>query len=114
MQTAMTRRSALTKLTSTAAAAAAAASLSQQLTAAESASSALKGHINHSVCKWCYGKLSLDEMCKVAKEIGLVSVELLSVSDFPTLKKFDLKCAMVSGCPGGIDNGLNRVENHAK
>jgi hydroxypyruvate isomerase len=114
MQTAITRRSALTKFAGTAAAAAAAVSFSRQLTAAESASSSLKGHINHSVCHWCYGKLSLDEMCKVAKEIGLVSVELLSVKDFPTLKKYDLKCAMVSGCPGGIGDGLNRVENHDK
>jgi hydroxypyruvate isomerase len=114
MQTAITRRSALTRLTGTAAAAAAAATLSQQLTAAESAAGPLKGHINHSVCKWCYGKLSLEEMCKLAKEIGLGSVELLAVSDFALLKKYDLKCAMVSGCPGGIGDGLNRIENHAK
>jgi len=46
--------------------------------------------------------------------MGLHSVELLTVSDFPTLKKHDLICAMVSGVPGGIENGLNRLENHEK
>ena len=34
--------------------------------------------------------------------------------DFPTLKKHDLICAMVSGVPGGINDGFNRLENHDK
>ncbi len=53
-------------------------------------------------------------MCKVAKEIGIKSVELLEIKQFPTLKNYDLKCGMVSGCPGGISTGLNRLENHDK
>ncbi len=92
-----------------------AAALSARLSAAEEAVGAsLKGRINHSVCKWCYGKIPLDEFCKASKEIGLESVELVGVGDFPVLKKYDLVCAMVSGVPGGIGNGLNRVENHDK
>jgi len=51
---------------------------------------------------------------KAAKAMGLKSVELLEVQDFPTLKKYDLGCAMVSGVPGGISSGLNRLENHDK
>src|ERR1043166_8023014 len=46
--------------------------------------------------------------------MGLQSVELLEVKDFATLKKHGLTCAMVSGVPGGITKGLNRVENHDK
>src|SRR5204863_167754 len=80
----------------------------------DAAGNALKGRINHSVCKWCYPKVSLEDLCKAGKQMGLHSVELLTVTDFPTLKKHDLICAMVSGVPGGIDNGLNRLENHDK
>src|SRR6185369_818671 len=40
--------------------------------------------------------------------------ELLVTSDFPTLKKHGLICAMVSGIPGGISDGFNRIENHDK
>src|SRR6185369_1090659 len=40
--------------------------------------------------------------------------ELLEVKEFPTLKKHDMTCAMVSGVPGGITSGLNRIENHDK
>lgn len=74
----------------------------------------LKNNLNHSVCKWCYSKISLEDMCKAGKEIGLQSVELLTVDDFPTLQKYELACAMVSGVPGGITSGLNRLENHDK
>ena len=42
------------------------------------------------------------------------SIELLNVTDFPTLKKYDLACAMVTGVPGGIQDGFNRLENHDK
>ena len=113
MKTKLSRRSALQKITGSAASLAALASLSHRILAAEEAtSSKLKGRINHSVCKWCYGKIPLEEFCQAAKAMGLQSVELLKVEDFPMLKKYDLKCAMVSGVPGGIESGLNRLENH--
>lgn len=113
MNHSISRRSALRKISGGAAVAAVASSLSFRLNAAEAAlDSKLKGHINHSVCKWCYKDIPLEDMCKAAKEIGLQSIELLEVADFPMLKKYDLKCAMVSGVPGGIGKGLNRLENH--
>jgi len=108
----ISRRSALGRITGGAAALAAAASLSHRLRAENASAAKLKGRINHSVCKWCYGKIPLDEFCQAGKSIGLQSVELLETKDFPTLKKHDLNCAMVSGVPGGITSGLNRLENH--
>jgi hydroxypyruvate isomerase len=113
--TTITRRSALTKLAGTAATIAAAASLTQRLTAADKAvGTALKGRINHSVCAWCYKGIPLEDLCKAGKGMGLQSVELVMLSDIPTLKKHDLICAMMSGVPGGITSGLNRIENHDK
>jgi hydroxypyruvate isomerase len=111
----ISRRSALRKVTGSTVALAAAADLSNRLQAADEAAGAkLKYHVSHSVCKWCYGKIPLEEFCQAAKPIGLQSVELLEVKDFPTLRKHDLVCAMVSGVPGGITSGLNRVEHHDK
>jgi len=114
MNTKLSRRSALGRIAGASAAAAVAANLSQRLIAADSAAPKLKGRINHSVCKWCYGGIPLDEFCKAGREMGLQSVELLEVKDFPTLKKHGLTCAVVSGVPGGITSGLNRIENHDK
>ena len=99
----ISRRSALGKIAGSTAALAASASLTHRLRAADAATApGLKGRVNHSVCKWCYDKIPLEDFCKAAKEIGLQSVELLEAKDFPTLKKYDLACAMVSG-GGGAD-----------
>jgi hydroxypyruvate isomerase len=112
----ITRRSAIAKLASGAILATATGSLLKNLGAAESASGpgpdALKGRVNHSVCKWCYAKIPLENMCEAARRIGLQSVELLTVADFPVLRKHGLICAMVTGVPGNIPHGLNRLENH--
>jgi hydroxypyruvate isomerase len=115
MNTSLTRRSALGRMAGGAAALSAAVSLHERLSAAETAvGEPLKGRVHHSVCKWCYPKVPLDDLCRAGKEMGLSSVELLEVKDFETLKKHDLICAMVSGVPGGITSGLNRLENHDK
>src|SRR5687768_12774126 len=112
----ISRRTAVRHLTA-GAAVAAASTVARGMQAAEAAGN-LKGRINHSVCKWCYGKIPLEEFCKAAKEIGLTSVELLQPSDFPTLKKYGLTCAMVSNPVidglGGIERAWNRVEHHDK
>ncbi len=110
---AMTRRSILT----TSASALAASQLDQRLHAADTASG-MKGHVNHSVCKWCYPKTSLEDLCKSAKDIGLNSIELLGPADWPTLKQYNLTCAMGSNPVidglGGIGKSFNRVEHHEK
>jgi hydroxypyruvate isomerase len=97
----------------------AAASLQHRLSAAENAVGAgLKGRINHSVCKWCYPKISLEDLCLAGKGMGLASIELLQPADFPTLKKHGLTCAMVRNPVSGperlgrIEKAWNRVEHH--
>lgn len=115
----MSRRSALTKLAGGAAALGAATALPRSGRAAEAEPPPkLKGNISHSVCKWCYGKIPLDEFCAAARAMGISSVELLQPSDFPTLKKHGLVCAMVSNPTidglGGIPKAWNRAEHHDK
>ena len=69
---------------------------------------AKKGRLKQSVCKWCYGKLSVEEMCKEAVKLGLVGIDLLKPEDFATLKSHGLVCTMVSshslsdGSPGPV------------
>jgi hydroxypyruvate isomerase len=115
MKDKISRRSALHTLAGSAAVLTATTSLAHRLGAAEAAvAPEMKGKINHSVCKWCYSKIPLDEFCGSAKGMGLKSVELLTVDEFPTIKKHGMVCAMVSGVPGGIASGLNRTQNHDK
>ena len=37
----------------------------------------LKGNIRLSVCSWCYPDLSLDELCLLAKDIGLAGIDFI-------------------------------------
>jgi hydroxypyruvate isomerase len=70
--------------------------------------------IKQSVCRWCFNDMPLDDLAANAKRIGLHSVELIGPTDFETIKKHGLMCAMVSQAgPGGIPKGWNRVDNHS-
>jgi hydroxypyruvate isomerase len=71
------------------------------------------GRYKHSACKWCYGSIPLEEFAAVGKDVGLDSIELVSVEELPILAKHGLDCAMVWGVPGGIVDGLNDRNNHA-
>ena len=64
----------------------------------------------HSVCRWCYG-MPLEELCVLAKSLGIASVELLGESEWATVEKHGLACAVANG-PTSIGDGLNRVANH--
>ncbi|OJW24694.1 MAG: hydroxypyruvate isomerase [Planctomycetales bacterium 71-10] len=66
--------------------------------------SAAEGRLKQSVCRWCYGKISLDELCSAGRKMGLVGIDLLTPADFPTLKKHGLVCTMVSS--GKLSDGL--------
>jgi len=73
----------------------------------------LKGRLKQSVCKWCYSKMSLDDLCAAAAAMGLKAIDLLGPEDWPTVKKHGLICAMANG-PSTISDGWNKVEDHDK
>ena len=37
------------------------------------------GRINQSVSRWCFKKLSLDQLCQVASTLGLKAIDLLKI-----------------------------------
>lgn len=102
----ITRRAALSTGTATAA-----GLLLAQAAPAQPAAEPLKGRLKQSVCRWCYSKISLDDLCKEAARIGLKSVELLSKDEWPVVKQYGLICAMCNG-PGGIGDGWNDPKRH--
>lgn len=111
MKTKISRRSALKSVGGAIATFGILSSVNKEANAAEETKSKLKGNIHHSVSRWCYGKISLDDLCKACVDIGIESVELLGANEWPTVKKYGLTCAMCNG-PDRIDYGFNRVEHH--
>jgi hydroxypyruvate isomerase len=73
--------------------------------------SASRGNIKQSVCRWCYGNIPLEKLAAEARRIGYQSIELLTPQEFPTVKEVGLTCAMLSGACT-IPDGFNQKKNH--
>jgi hydroxypyruvate isomerase len=73
----------------------------------------LKGNINHSVCRWTYGFLSLEELCVEAKKIGIKAIDLIGPKEWNVLKKHGLDSSMCNGAELNLTDGWNDPKNHA-
>ena len=71
-----------------------------------------KGNIRHSVCRWTYSQLSLDELCKTVKEIGFNAIDLVGPAEWSVLKKNGVDCSMCNGAEISLEDGWNDKANH--
>ncbi len=113
MKSNSSRRMALKNIIGGAAIASSPISLSEAFAANESILGAeLHGKINHSVCRWCYNKIPLEDLCKAAVKMGIKSIELQGPEEWPILKQYGLTCAMPWGAGKGIPDGFNDLKFH--
>jgi len=70
----------------------------------------------HSVTRWPFGKYTVDELSRMAKELGIQSVELLEPEEWAIARAHGLSCAMgyapVAEPARRLSHGFNRVEHH--
>ncbi len=69
----------------------------------------LKGNINHSVCRWTYNFLPLEDLCKAVKDIGFSAIDLVGPKDWPTLQQYGIFSSM---CYTAGDNSLTKGWNN--
>ncbi len=74
----------------------------------------LKGNINHSVCRWCYADIPLDQLCASAKGMGIKAIDLVGPADWPTLQKYGLYSAMCNGAEINLTDGFGDKIYHDK
>ncbi len=72
----------------------------------------LKGNIKHSVCRWTYSFLSLDELCKAVKDIGFAAIDLVGPKDWATLKNYGIYSSMCNGAEISLTEGWNDKQYH--
>ncbi|EOR95793.1 Hydroxypyruvate isomerase [Arcticibacter svalbardensis MN12-7] len=72
----------------------------------------LKGNINHSVCRWCFNDMSVEELCQVASSLGMKAIDLVGPKDWPTLKKYNLYSSMCNGAEINLTDGWNTPAYH--
>lgn len=77
-------------------------------------SSALKGNINHAVCRWCYSSIPMEDFCKSAKEIGIKGIDLVGPAEWPILQKYGLHSSMCNGAELNLVDGFSDKQFHDK
>ncbi|WP_428667381.1 hydroxypyruvate isomerase family protein [Runella sp.] len=113
MPLSLSRRSALKNVAGSAALILSPLTLTEAFTASNKAlGPELKGRIKQSVCRWCYGKIPLEDLAREAKAMGLQSIELLGPNDWPIVQKYGLTCALPNGAGMGIEKGFNNPLYH--
>lgn len=73
----------------------------------------LKGNVNHSVCRWTYNFLPLEELCNVANKIGLKAIDLVGPKEWSVLKAHNLDSSMCNGAEISLTKGWNHTEYHS-
>jgi hydroxypyruvate isomerase len=74
--------------------------------------SKLFNQMNHSVCRWTYDFLSLEQLCITVKDIGFQAIDLVGPKDWPTLKKYDVYSSMCNGAEISLTEGWNNSAYH--
>ncbi|GAA4272542.1 TIM barrel protein [Aquimarina gracilis] len=74
----------------------------------------LEGNINHSVCRWCYQKIPLQEFAQKGKDIGLKAIDLLKPEEWKIVQDAGLKCSLATDTFASITHGFNDPANHQK
>ena len=72
----------------------------------------LKGNINHSACRWCYGKIPMEEFLKNLNDLGIKAMDLTGPEDWPLMKKYNIHASMCWGAGKGIVEGWNEPKLH--
>jgi hydroxypyruvate isomerase len=73
----------------------------------------LKGSIHHSVCRWCYDDIPLDQLCNGVKKIGFGAIDLVGPKDWPVLKQHGIWSSMCNGAEISLTKGWNHPEYHS-
>ena len=48
------------------------------------ASAAATGRLKQSVARWCFPKMSVDDLCRAAADLGMKGLDLVNPPDWPT------------------------------
>ena len=74
---------------------------------------ALRGNVNHSVCRWTYDFLSLEELCKTVKKIGFSAIDLVGPKEWNILKAYGIYSSMCNGAQISLTEGWNDKQYHS-
>ncbi|MGZ3216084.1 hydroxypyruvate isomerase family protein [Paracoccus sp. T5] len=73
--------------------------------AAQAQTAGLQGNINHSVARWTFGDMPLEDLCQLARQVGLGAIDLCGPDDWPVLARHGLASSMCNGAEISLEDG---------
>ena len=73
----------------------------------------LKGNIRHAVARWTFDFLSLEELCRLAKRLGISAIDLVRPEEWPVLKRHGLDASMCNGAELSLEDGWGDARFHS-
>ncbi|MGB4838313.1 MAG: TIM barrel protein [Saprospiraceae bacterium] len=80
----------------------------------ESRMEKLRNNINHSVCRWTYSHLSLEQLCQVVKKAGFSAIDLVGPKEWYILKRNGIYSSMCNGAEINLVKGWNDNQYHGQ
>ena len=71
-----------------------------------------KGNINHSVARWTYGDLTIEELCQAVKSSGFSAIDLIGPDGWPILKRYGIDSSMCNGAELNLVDGFIHPQFH--
>jgi hydroxypyruvate isomerase len=78
----------------------------------DSLDAALKGNIHHSVARWTFHFLSLEELCLVVKRLGFSAIDLVGPKEWHILKQHGVDSSMCNGAELNLEDGWGDAKFH--
>jgi len=73
---------------------------------------ALKGNIRHSVARWTFDFLTMEELCLVVKRLGFSAIDLVGPKDWHILKQHGVDSSMCWGAELNLTDGWGDSRFH--
>lgn len=73
---------------------------------------ALKGNIRHSVARWTFDFLSVDELSRVVKRLGFSAIDLVGPKEWHILKQHGVDSSMCNGAELNLEDGWGDEKFH--
>lgn len=79
-----------------------------------SAQRVLKGNIHHSVARWTFDFLRLEELCQLSTELGITAIDLVGPEEWPVLQRYGLDSSMCNGAELSLEDGWGDTRFHTE
>ncbi|UYG02827.1 TIM barrel protein [Halomonas sp. LR3S48] len=72
----------------------------------------LRGNIRHSVARWTFDFLPLEELCQLAKRLGISAIDLVGPQEWSVLKRHGLDASMCNGAELSLEDDWGDARFH--